>query len=109
MGWFDGFDLHHSQVNGRPVRYRITEQASWRAHPERPVLVLHDSAATEAPAQSSMCARSLLPKADSRRETAVWKSAFRSAVKFWSGSCPAARARGFSAAAPAASSPQRWT
>ena len=40
MGWFDGFDLHHSQVNGRPVRYRITEQTSWRAHPERPVLVL---------------------------------------------------------------------
>jgi len=40
MGWFEHFDLHHMTLKGRPVRYRVTAQAQWQAHPERPVLVL---------------------------------------------------------------------
>ncbi len=40
MNWFEHFDLHKINLKGRPVRYRVTRQAEWQAHPERPVLVL---------------------------------------------------------------------
>ncbi len=40
MNWFEHFDLHRITLKGRPVRYRVTSQSDWDAHPERPVLVL---------------------------------------------------------------------
>lgn len=40
MAWFEDFDLHKRIINGRPVRFRTTAEALWRAHPQRPVLVL---------------------------------------------------------------------
>ncbi len=40
MTWFEGFDLHKVQIKGRPVRHRVTCQADWQSHGERPVLVL---------------------------------------------------------------------
>jgi haloacetate dehalogenase len=40
MNWFEHFDLHKVTIQGRPVRFRVTRQADWHAHPERPVLVL---------------------------------------------------------------------
>jgi haloacetate dehalogenase len=40
MSWFEGFDLHKVQIKGRTVRYRVTAQAEWQLHTDRPVLVL---------------------------------------------------------------------
>ena len=40
MTWFEGFDLHKVQIKSRPVRHRVTGQADWRLHGDRPVLVL---------------------------------------------------------------------
>ena len=40
MTWFEGFDLHKAQIKGRPVRHRVTCQADWQSHSDRPVLVL---------------------------------------------------------------------
>ncbi len=40
MSWFEGFDLHKVEIQGRPVRYRVTTQSEWQSQSHLPVWVL---------------------------------------------------------------------